>query len=121
MLDYVCNCGQKDDHEHPHYPGTILQGTGPHAGFWYDPFNLGEHTNGAVPTHCRHYNAGIYHFAAFAGRCTYKKPPWPNMNTAGKVHIAGFNAGRRGTWKHVEREQAGYNAKHKPKENIVWS
>ena len=106
MLSYVCGCKQAFDYEHPHYEGfkpkVILQGTGLHNGFWYDKFNLGEHTQGAVPKHCRHYNDGIYHFAEFAGRTSYDKPPWPKFpkdKVRGRVHFPDFNSGHRGEWK----------------------
>lgn len=108
MMNYVCMCGQANDHDHPHHPGNILRGTGPHTGFWYDPYNLGEHTNGAVPLHCRHYNAGVYHFAAFAGRCVRTDRHWPGFDSGVRVHLPEFNAGRRGTWRHVEKEIARY-------------
>lgn len=104
MLDYVCECGHAFDHEHPHYPNQdpkiILRGIGPHRGFFFDPYNLGEHTEGKVPKHCRHYNEGIYHFAAFAGRCARVDGPWPGFK---KVKIAAyfpdFNSARRGFWR----------------------
>lgn len=103
MLDYECQCGQSFDHEHPHYPGqkpqVMLKGTGFHNGFWYDKYNMGEHTEGKVPYHCRHYNEGIYHFAAFAGRCNRKDPPWPGLENVRKaVYYPDFNSARRGMW-----------------------
>jgi len=104
ILKYTCECKQANDYEHPHHEGfkpkVILEGTGPHRGIWYDPYNLGEHTEGAVPKHCRHYNDGIYHFAEMAGRTSYKAP-WPEFpkdKVRGRVHFPDFNSGRRGKW-----------------------
>lgn len=105
MLSYTCTCRQAFDYEHPHYEGfkpkVILEGTGPHTGFWYDCYNTGEHTEGKPPRHCRHYNDGIYHFAEFAGRCSYTNEPWPGFpkdKVRGRVHFPDFNSGRRGLW-----------------------
>jgi len=103
MLDYVCECGHAKDHEHPHYkneePKVILRGMGPHAGFFYDAYNLGEHTSGAVPKWCRHYNEGIYHFSQFAGRCARTDGNWPGFKSKVAVYFPEFNSGKRGTWK----------------------
>ena len=105
MLSYTCDCSQSRDHEHPHYmgfkPKVILKGTGKHNGFWFDPFNLAEHVSGQPPKHCRHYNDGVYHFAEFAGRTSYSKPPWPGFSkekVRGRVHFPEFNCGKRGQW-----------------------
>lgn len=104
-LDYSCTCKQAFDHEHPHHlgqePKVMLEGTGPHTGIWYDPYNLGIHTQGKVPQHCRHYNAGVYHFASFAGRTSYTNSPWPGFpkdKVRVAVHFPDFNSGRRGLW-----------------------
>lgn len=106
MLSFTCECGQAFDHEHPHYKGfkpeVVLEGTGPHRGFWYDPYNKGIHTEGKPPKHCRHYNDGIYHFASFAGRTSYTNPPWPGFpkdRVRVAVHFPDFNSGRRGIWR----------------------
>ena len=102
MLDYVCDCAHAKDHEHPHYPNeepkVILNGVGPHTGFFYDPYFYGEQL-GVVPKHCRHYNEAVYHFDAFAGRCYRTDPPWPGYKTKVKIYFPKFNSGKRGTWK----------------------
>jgi len=102
MLDYVCECPHSKDHEHPHYPGrkpkVILRGMGPHTGFFSDVYNLGEHTEGKVPLHCRHYNEGIYHFAAFAGRCVRTDGVWPGFRSKIAAYFPDFNSARRGKW-----------------------
>ena len=106
MLAHTCECSQAFDHEHPHYEGfkpkVILDGTGPHRGIWYDPYNLGEHTQGKPPKHCRHYNDGIYHFATFAGRTSYTNGDWPGFpkqKVRAQVHFPDFNSGHRGVWR----------------------
>ena len=106
MLERVCCCNHAFDHEHPHYegfkPAVVLEGTGPHTGFRYDPYNLGEHTEGKPPKHCRHYNEGIYHFAQFAGRTSYTNDGWPGFpkdKVRARVHVPDFNSGRRGVWR----------------------
>ena len=43
-----------------------LRGTGPHSGFWVDPWNRGHH-RGKPPVGVRHYNDEIYHFAMYCG------------------------------------------------------
>jgi hypothetical protein len=104
MLSYTCECKQAFDYENPHYEGfkpkAILEGTGPHRGFWYDPYNLGEHTRGQPPKHIRHYNDGIYHFANFAGRTSYKSPwpEFPKQKVRTAVHFPDFNSAHRGEW-----------------------
>jgi len=103
MLDYVCNCAHSKDHEHPHYKGeepkVMLRGIGPHTGFFYDPYNLTEHIAGKPPKHCRHYNEGIYHFSAFAGRCTRTDGHWPGFKSKIAAYFSEFNSGKRGTWR----------------------
>ena len=90
--------------EHEHYAGfkpkVILEGTGPHRGIWHDPYNLGEHTEGKPPKHCRHYNDGIYHFATLAGRTSYG-PPYPGFpkdKVRARVHFPDFASAHRGKW-----------------------
>jgi hypothetical protein len=102
-LLYQCACAHTYKHEHPHHKGqnpiVILQGTGVHNGFWYDKFNLDEHVDGKPPLHCRHYNEGIYHFAAFAGRCIRNDGIWPGLEKVKeRRHFPDFNSGKRGSW-----------------------
>ncbi len=105
MLSYTCDCKQSLDYEHPHHEGfkpkIILKGTGKHNGFWYDRYNLAEHVSGQPPRHCRHYNDGVYHFASFAGRCSYTNPPWPGFSkdkVRAQVHFPDFSSAHRGVW-----------------------
>lgn len=69
---YVCpNCR---GHFHGDFWGMGLRGTGPHNGFWYDPWNCG-HNAGKPPVGVRHYNDEIYHFAMF---CSHARAPGIN-------------------------------------------
>lgn len=58
------NCGKEYAGD---YYAMTLRGTGPHTGFWVDPWNRGHH-RGKPPVGVRHYNDEIYHFAMFCAR-----------------------------------------------------
>ena len=105
ILEYKCECKQANDYEHNHYEGfkpkVILNGTGPHKGIWFDPYNLAEHVSGKPPEYCRHYNDGIYHFANMAGRTAYSHPwpAFPKDKVRARVHFSDFATAHRGEWK----------------------
>ena len=105
ILNYRCKCKQSEDREHEHHvgfkPKVILNGTGPHRGIWFDPYNLAEHVSGSPPLHCRHYNDGIYHFAELAGRTSYTSggfPGFPKDKVRARVHFPDFSTAHRGEW-----------------------
>jgi len=98
MLDFGCDCAQAEDHaDHHHNIGTVLRGTGPHRGFWYDPWNV-DHASGKPPAGIRHYNDGIYHFAAFAKRAASGTLPGVGEKYASdrKLYFPQFEHARRG-------------------------
>jgi hypothetical protein len=124
LIQHECVCEQSTDREDVHHnPGTILKGQGPHTGFWYDKENKG-HVAGKPPVGIRHYNDAIYHFHWTLGRIRDQrcgpKEGWPNpsekMDVVNRVFFSDLVAARRGCYKHVEREQARYGTKDKPKE-----
>ena len=115
ILDWECNCpkcnGKRDNKNK-----RLLKGTGPHRGFWFDPHNTG-HTTGTPPNGVRHYNDAIYHFHWMLGRIRDRKvgpqTMWPNpegdpMFVVQHRYFPGFEAGRRNTWDHINREKARY-------------
>ena len=77
MLNTVCDCKYAYDWiDQEHNPGCVIQGSGPHTGFWFDPYNYG-HTCGKPPVYFSihheqnqvsepksiwHYNHGMFHF-----------------------------------------------------------
>lgn len=102
-LAYKCTCNQARDRVDRHHNlGTIQPGTGPHKGFWFDPFNDCNHNRGKPPIGIRHYNDEIYHFVWFGkGLASGKLPGLETlkMNTDVKAYFPEFEHARRGKFK----------------------
>jgi hypothetical protein len=98
ILGFECKCMEAQDHYDNHNPGILLPGVGPHTGFWYDPWNRGDHYEGKPPPGVRHYNSSIWHFAGIVGRAKGEK-----LDVGNKIFIPGFESGRRGTFGAYER------------------
>jgi hypothetical protein len=117
VRNFTCDCMWLPERDDPHNRGQRLPKLEPHKGFWFDPYNKG-HVSGKPPFGIRHYNEGIYHFHWFLGRIRDQRcgpqQGWPNpkikMDVVNRVMIGGLLAGRRGCWKHVDREKRRYNA-----------
>lgn len=103
MISYKCNCYETTDHYDRHNPDDILLGTGPHTGFWFDPYNLG-HASGKPPKGVRHYNEMIYHFHKYMGWVRDKKLGNPPMNVVNRALFEEYNCARRGQFRE-ERER----------------
>ena len=104
MLNTVCECKYAYDWiDTEHNPGCVIQGSGPHTGFWFDPYNSG-HTCGkppvlftihheqkqvSEPKAIWHYNHGMFHFDRQMGN-------WRKEFDVLKIHFApGLFLGRR--------------------------
>jgi hypothetical protein len=74
--------------------GQKLKGTGPHSGFWFDPWNTG-HNSGKPPIGVRHYNDGVYHFVLYCGRMAQGRYG-EKYNSGGYITIPTFTGGKRG-------------------------
>lgn len=107
-------CWEKEDVHHN--PGTILPGiNSPHKGFWFDPNNE-DHVSGKPPIGIRHYNSAIEHFHWVLGRVRDQRygdeSLWPSpavkMDVVNQVYFDNIIAGRRNTWRHMDREIARY-------------
>ena len=109
--NYECNCHQAkgfiDEH---HHKGQWLEGTGKHKGFWYDPQNRG-HVAGKPPLGVRHYNESIYHFHEYLGKIRDGKCGNSPMDAVNRVYFPNYECGRRGEWKHKDREIKKYGDK----------
>lgn len=110
MSEDVCECQwtyQKiDKYDNK---GAILQGIGPHTGFWFDPYNS-RHHSGAPPLiygirpdrpqheknlYCvYHYNTGIYHFD-----WQMREYKGAGFDTKHRFYCPGLWIGRRGQFK----------------------
>ena len=98
LLSYICKCPQADDHYDTHNPDALLLGIGPHTGFWFDPYNRGDHTAGKPPKGVRHYNEGVYHFNG-----TVEQAARRGMKTRFQAYVPGFISGRRAQYGCYER------------------
>jgi len=80
------------------------------GGFWYDEENTGYNGNGQ-PRPIRadgmpmDFNAGIFTFHKYLGNVRDQKI---GLDVVNRVFVDSFEAGRRGTWRHKEREKARY-------------
>jgi len=99
VKNYSCDCPQSQDRPDLHHNhGSILPGTGPHRGFWFDPENDGHH-RGKPPEGVRHYNDAIYHFHWMLGRIRDRKVGNEPMKVVGRIFLPGYNCGRRGEFR----------------------
>lgn len=101
MVQYECKCEQSVDHYDSHNPDTVLLGTPPHTGFWFDHLNKG-HSNGKPPKGVRHYNEMIYHFHRYLGRVRDKRFGNEQMDVLHRVIIPEIDCARRGQFR-IER------------------
>ncbi|MHA2085384.1 MAG: hypothetical protein ACXABD_16635 [Candidatus Thorarchaeota archaeon] len=85
----------------PHNSGYKHEPEVEHTGIWYDKNNRG-HIGGQVPIGVKHYNDGIYHFA---WQTQQIKNLHSNLKVNEKVYVEQYQAGRRNTWRHIERER----------------
>ncbi|MHA2163634.1 MAG: hypothetical protein ACXAB9_12685 [Candidatus Thorarchaeota archaeon] len=85
----------------PHNEGYKHEPEVEHTGIWYDKRNRG-HIGGRVPIGVKHYNDGVYHFAWQMGQI---KSLHSNFKVNAKVYVEDYEAGRRNTWRHIERER----------------
>lgn len=106
--NYECDCieakGYEDKH---HHIGQFLEGQGKHKGFWFDSKNCG-HVGGKPPLGIRHYNRSVEHTHSYLGLIRDGKCGNPPMDVVNRVHFPEFECGRRGTWRHKEREIERY-------------
>jgi hypothetical protein len=106
MLRWTCTCRQARDHEDAHHNvGKVLPGTGPHRGFWHDPWNDG-HVSGKPAAGVRHYNDGIYHFAGFCKRFKQKAEGAEGFVSDVKAYFPEFEHAKRGLYM-SDRTEAG--------------
>ena len=89
-----CACCREKVDEGRIFYGQKLRGTGPHTGFWFDPFNTG-HASGKPPIGVRHYNDGVYHFVLYCGRMAQGRYG-EKFNSGGYTCINTYNGGKRG-------------------------
>lgn len=105
MLNSICECHKAYDQiDNQHNKGRVILGSGPHTGFWYDPYNFG-HTRGKPPLlftinheynqvdepkSIWHYNEGIYHFDDQMRKLSQK-----GLRTRKIIYIQNIQLGRR--------------------------
>lgn len=117
IKDFKCSCIWLEEKEDVHHnKGTFLPSLGKyHTGFFYDLHNEG-HVSGKPPVGIRHYNEAIYHFHWMLGRIRDQRcgdrEDWPcpdfKMDVVNRIFLKDLVAGRRNSWRHIEREQEVY-------------